>query len=181
MVGASQFSVQVSGNTIMVSDEAALPLRNVPVVRIRADLSGDIDPAVVEAEIGAALTRNDIDPGASNVALAFRWQGLPLHGRLHDLAGGLCAGLRDALAAKRPIVLMMEGDTGRTLGHILKDEFEVGVDIVSVDGVALKDLDYVDIGAMIHPTEVVPLIIKSLLFSTPDASAAASAASHVAA
>ena len=32
---------------------------------------------------------------------------------------------------------------------------------------------------MIHPTEVVPLIIKSLLFSTPDASAEASAASHV--
>ena len=179
VVGASQFSVQVSGNTIMVSDEAALPLRNVPVVRIRADLSGDIEPARIEAEIGAALARNDIEPAETNVALAFRWQGLPLHGRLHDLAAGLCAGLRGALAAGRPIVLMMEGDTGRTLGHILEDEFDVGVDIVSVDGVALKDLDYVDIGAMIHPTEVVPLIIKSLLFSTPDASAAASAASHV--
>ncbi|MDE0382602.1 MAG: ethanolamine ammonia-lyase reactivating factor EutA [Defluviicoccus sp.] len=181
VVGASQFSVQVSGNTIMVSDEAALPLRNVPVVRIRAELSGDIDPAVVEAEIGAALLRNDIDPKETNVALAFRWQGLPLHGRLHDLASGLCAGLRGVLSEGRPIVLMMEGDTGRTIGHILKDEFDVGVDIVSVDGVELKDLDYVDIGAMIHPTEVVPLIIKSLLFSTPDASARASAASHVAA
>ena len=181
VVGASQFSVQVSGNTIMVSDEAALPLRNVPVVRIRADLSGDIEPATVESEIGAALRRNDIDPTETNVALAFRWEGLPLHGRLHDLATGLRDGLRDVLAENRPIVLMMEGDTGRTLGHILEDEFDVGVDIVSVDGVQLKDLDYVDIGEMIHPTEVVPLIIKSLLFSTPDASAEASAASHVAA
>ena len=179
VVGASQFSVQVSGNTIMVSDEAALPLRNVPVVRIRADLSGDIEPASVETEIGAALARNDIDPTETNVALAFRWEGLPLHRRLHDLASGLRAGLGGVLAEKRPVILMMEGDTGRTLGHILEDEFEIGVDIVSVDGVQLKDLDYVDIGAMIHPTEVVPLIIKSLLFSTPDASAEASAASHV--
>ena len=179
VVGASQFSVQVSGNTIMVSDEAALPLRNVPVVRIRADLSGDIDPAAIEAEIGAALARNDIDPEETDVALAFRWEGLPLHSRLHDLATGLCAGLRPVLALKRPIVLMMEGDTGRTLGHILDDEFDVGVDIVSVDGVQLKDLDYVDIGATIQPTGVVPLIIKSLLFSTPDASAEAFAASHV--
>ncbi len=179
VVGASQFSVQVSGNTIMVSDEAALPLRNVPVVRIRSDLSGDIDPAAIETEIGAAFLRNDIDPSETNVALAFRWQGLPLHRRLHALAAGLRAGLGGVIAERRPVVLMMEGDTGRTLGHILADEFDIGADIVSVDGVQLKDLDYVDIGEMIHPTEVVPLIIKSLLFSTPDASARASAGSHV--
>lgn len=179
VVGASQFSVQVSGNTIMVSAEDALPLRNVPVVRIRTDLSGNIDPAGVASEIGAALIRNDIDPAETNVALAFKWAGLPLHKRLHDLATGIQAGLSQVLANDRPIVLMMEGDAGRTIGHILKDEFDVAVDVISVDGVQLKDLDYVDIGGMIHPTEVVPLIIKSLLFSTPDASAEASAAAHL--
>ncbi|MFN4283364.1 MAG: ethanolamine ammonia-lyase reactivating factor EutA, partial [Alphaproteobacteria bacterium] len=38
---------------------------------------------------------------------------------------------------------------------------------VSVDGVSLKEFDYVDIGEMIRPTNVVPLVIKSLLFSSP--------------
>ena len=33
--------------------------------------------------------------------------------------------------------------------------------------------DFVDIGEMIHPTNVVPLVIKSLLFSTPGGAAAA--------
>ncbi len=179
VVGASQFSVQVSGNTIMVSSEDVLPLRNVPVVRIRTDLSGDIDPAAVAAEIAAALARNDIQPEDTNVALAFKWAGLPLHARLHHLASGIRTGLARVIGNRRPVVLMMEGDAGGTIGHILKDELAIGVDIVSVDGVQLKDLDYVDIGAMIHPTEVVPLIIKSLLFSTPDASADASAAAHL--
>ena len=179
VVGASQFSVQVSGNTIMVSNPDVLPLRNVPVVRIRSDLSDDIDPAAVAAEIGAALARNDIDPAETNVALAFKWAGLPLHARLHDLARAVRAGLAAVIANRRPVVLMMEGDAGGTIGHILKDEIGVGVEIVSVDGVQLRDLDYVDIGAVIDPTGVVPLIIKSLLFATPDASAAARAAAHL--
>ncbi len=179
VVGASQFSVQVSGNTIMVSSEDALPLRNVPVVRIRSDLSGAIDPASVAGEIRGALARNDIDPGETDVALAFKWAGLPLHSRLHDLASGIRTGLSDVIANRRPVVLMMEGDAGGTIGHILTTELEIGVEVVSVDGVLLKDLDYVDIGEMIHPTEVVPLIVKSLLFSTPDASAKAGAAAHL--
>ena len=75
---------------------------------------------------------------------------------------------------------MMEGDAGRTIGHILKDELDIAVDVISVDGVQLKDLDYVDIGEMIQPTEVVPLVIKSLLFSSPDMAAADGAAAHLA-
>ncbi len=179
VIGASQFSVQVSGNTIMVSSEGALPLRNVPVVRLRADLSHEMDPAAVAREIGNALARNDIDLGESDAALAFEWKGPPLHARIHALAAGVSAGFARLRARGRPIVLVMEGDVGQTLGHVLKDELDVGVEVVSIDGVRLHDLDYVDIGAMIHPTEVVPLIIKSLLFSTPDANTQAHHAAYL--
>ena len=79
----------------------------------------------------------------------------------------------------KPVVLMMDGDAGRTLGGILKHEFDVASDIVSIDGVQLRDHDYVDIGEMIHPTEVVPLIIKSLLFATPESAGRDGAAAHL--
>ena len=62
----------------------------------------------------------------------------------------------------------MDGDIGRTLGEILRRELNVSGDIISVDGVQLRTFDYVDIGELIEPTHVVPLIIKSLLFSTGD-------------
>lgn len=168
VVGASQFSVQVSGNTIMISDEKALPVRNVPVVNMRIHLNDDIDPAQVKQSIADALVRNDIDVNATDVALAFRWEGMPLHERFHRLADGITQGLADTIGQGRPVILMMDGDAGRTVGGILQKEFHVKSDIVSVDGVQLKDLDYVDIGEMIHPTAVVPLVIKSLLFSSPD-------------
>ncbi|MDP2267560.1 MAG: ethanolamine ammonia-lyase reactivating factor EutA, partial [Deltaproteobacteria bacterium] len=44
VIGASQFTVQVSGKTIYLSDRTVLPVHNVPVVRVDLDLSGDIDP-----------------------------------------------------------------------------------------------------------------------------------------
>ena len=183
VVGASQFSVQVSGNTIMISDPATLPLRNVPVVNMRLALDDDVDPARVATEITNALTRNDIDDadngGGGDVALAFRWQGLPLHARLHRLADGICRGLKTTIADGRPVILMMDGDAGKTLGGILRNELAVDNEIISIDGVQLKDLDYVDIGEIILPTEVVPLVIKSLLFSSPDMAAADGAAAHL--
>jgi len=37
--------------------------------------------------------------------------------------------------------------------------------IVSIDGVELQELDYVDVGALIAPPGVVPVVIKSLLFA----------------
>lgn len=165
VIGASQFSVQVSGNTILISDPAALPLRNVPVVRLEMELDGDIDGQAVAAAIAAALARFDIDAAEKTVALAFAWRGEPLHARLLGLGRGIVAGLASAIAAGRPIVLMMDGDLGRTLGVLLARELDVTVGIVSIDGVQLKDFDFVDIGDIIEPTHVVPLVIKSLLFS----------------
>lgn len=72
------------------------------------------------------------------------------------------------LGAGKPLILIMDGDVGRTLGRILRHELGVASGVISIDGLQLKDFDYVDIGAVIQPTNVVPLVIKSLLFSTPD-------------
>ena len=53
VIGASQFTVQVSGKTIYLSDRTVLPVHNVPVVRVDLDLSGDIDPTAVTIAIRA--------------------------------------------------------------------------------------------------------------------------------
>ena len=37
--------------------------------------------------------------------------------------------------------------------------------IVSIDGMDLHELDYVDVGELIAPPGVVPVVIKSLLFA----------------
>jgi ethanolamine utilization protein EutA len=164
VIGASQFTVQVSGKTIHLGHEGALPLRNVPVIAPRLELEGDVDRGRVAAAIHAALERAPAQE-AQAIAVALRWRGEPLYARLRALAEGIalaCAPL-DATAA--PLVLMVDGDVGRTLGHILEHEVALRRRVLSIDGIQLKEFDFVDIGEVIRPADVVPVVIKSLLFS----------------
>ena len=56
-------------------------------------------------------------------------------------------------------------DIGRTLGHILEDELKVPRPLLCIDGIQLREFDYVDIGELIRPAGVVPVVVKSLLFA----------------
>jgi ethanolamine utilization protein EutA len=51
------------------------------------------------------------------------------------------------------------------MGNLLVKELDFPGDLVSIDGVQLQELDYVDVGELITPPGVVPVVIKSLLFS----------------
>jgi len=165
VIGASQFTVQLSGSTIAVSDPTILPLHNLPVLYPRLDLGSDFSTSQVAREIGESIKRLDLVDGEDAVALAFRWPGDPLYGRLRALAEGIRDGMPRSFERQLPLVLLLDRDVGRTLGEILKRDLAVRSNIVSVDGMQLKELDYVDIGEILEPTRVVPVVIKSLLFA----------------
>jgi ethanolamine utilization protein EutA len=164
VIGAAQFSVQTSGNTILITDPKTLPLYNLPVLSCRFDLSGDISPAAVAAAVREALAESDLEEGSGPVALSFPWKGDPLHARLHAVAEGICAAVPKTIAAKHPLVLLIDGDVGKSLGRVLHYETAPGANVIAIDGVQLKQFDYVDIGSVIDVTNVVIVIIKSLLF-----------------
>jgi ethanolamine utilization protein EutA len=75
VIGASQFSVQTSGNTIAISKPDDLPLHNLPVLACDFALGDAIDSNAVAATVRQALTLADIEEGSSPVALAFPWRG----------------------------------------------------------------------------------------------------------
>jgi ethanolamine utilization protein EutA len=56
---------------------------------------------------------------------------------------------------------------GASLGRILHEEAGLSGDLVSIDGIQLRPLDFVDVGELLDPPGVVPIVIKSLLFATP--------------
>lgn len=161
VIGASQFSVQVSGKTIHLSDKVDLPVRNVPVVFPSLALHGDFDADSVAAAIGAAMERIDADD-SQPIALGIRWHGDPYYVRLRELAEGIAQAV--GYKTRLPLILMVDGDIGGLLGHILEHDLRVTRQIISIDGIQLREFDYVDIGEVIHPNNVVPVIIKSLLF-----------------
>jgi ethanolamine utilization protein EutA len=164
VTGAAQFTVQVSGSTVLITDPDRLPLRNLPVVACPFALGEVVDPAAVERVVRSAVARTDLVDGEAPLALAFTWHGDPLHARLHALASGICAALPKTLHSPLGLVLLVDGDVGLTLGRIVTKEIAPGTAVIAVDNVQLRQFDYVDIGAIVRPANVVPLIIKSLVF-----------------
>jgi ethanolamine utilization protein EutA len=164
VIGASQFTVQVSGKTIYLSKSAVLPIRNIPVIHLSLDLADTIDVDRVTAEFARRASLLDCDPN-SRIALAFAWTGAPEYPRLADMARAIMSFAAPRGHRDEVLVLMIDGDIARGLGRILTDELHLDGALVSIDGVQLRELDFVDIGELLDPPGVVPVVIKSLLFS----------------
>jgi len=165
-IGASEYSVQLSGNTVYVSNPATLlPRKNLQVLQPDVALGGAIDPARVTQAIRRHFEAFDLVEGEAEVALAFRWEGAPAYARLSALARGIVEALPMTLLNARPLYLIFDGDVAQTLGALLKEELEIASDVLVIDGVALWDFDYVDLGRVRMPSYTVPVTIKSLLFS----------------
>ena len=166
VIGASQFTVQVSGKTIHLSRPGVLPVHNVPVVHLGLDLAGPIDVRAISAGFAAAASKLDLDPAARH-ALAFAWHGEPDHPRLLAMATAIMRFAAPTGRRAEALFLVIDGDIGASIGRILRDELRLDGDIVSIDGVTLRELDFVDVGEMLQPSGVVPVVIKSLLFPGP--------------
>ncbi len=164
VIGASQFTVQVSGDTILVSQPERLPLRNLPVLALELDRRETVTAGEVRAAIERGFLRYDRSEGDQPVALAIDWNGTPSYQVLRALADGIVQGLPKSLEAGHPIVLVFSSDFGKVIGEILRQELGVRNDVVSVDSIELRDFDYIDIGDVISPARVVPVVVKSLLF-----------------
>jgi ethanolamine utilization protein EutA len=165
-LGASEYSVQLSGNTSYISKPGELlPRRNLQVLQPPYDCGEAIDSLALAKAIRAHFTAFDLIEGEGEVALALRWTGAPSYDRIAAFAEGIRHGLATTIERKKPVFIMLDGDIAQTLGAILREELLVESEILAIDGVVLRDFDYIDLGRIRMPSCTVPVTIKSLLFS----------------
>lgn len=159
-IGASQYTVQVSGDTLFLTHPVLLPLRDLAAVPVRpAAARAD----AIAAEVRAGIERIDRQDGA--FALAVRWPHGPAYAALRELAQGIADGTRSLLPAGRPLVVVLDADVAGIVGSLLRDELHVSAPVLCIDQIALSDLDFIDVGAVVPEREVVPVVIKSLVFA----------------
>jgi ethanolamine utilization protein EutA len=159
-IGASQYSVQVSGDTLFLSDPSLLPLRDLAAVAVRPETP---NAAAIADEIRRGITRLDREDG--RFALAVRWRHGPAYPALRELCAGIADGTRDLLGATSPLVVVLDADLAGIVGQMLRDELGVRAPVICVDQIALSDLDFIDIGEVVREKAVVPVVVKSLVFS----------------
>ena len=166
VLGASEYSVQLSGNTTYISNPAVLlPRKNLQVVPLGLELGDTIVAADVAAALQRALLRHDLREGEQDIAVSIRWSGAPQFSRLAPLADGLLQALPRTLEAKRPVYVVTDGDIALTLGNLLKDDPRVRSEVLVIDGITLWGFDFVDLGRIRVPSLTVPVTVKSLVFS----------------
>ena len=165
-LGASEYSVQLSGNTSYISNPGTLlPRRNLRVLQPPFVFADAVDADALAQAIRAHRKAFEAEAVDSEMALAFHWQGAPTYERIHGFARGIAAGLADKVVAGAPIYVMLDGDIAQTLGSILREDCKVTSEILCIDGMMLMDFDYIDLGRVRVPSYTVPVTIKSLVFS----------------
>lgn len=165
VIGVSQYAVQVSGSTIFLSSLDVVPIRNIPVITPDFILGeADVDPTAVEESVKRTLNRFDLLKTESPVALAFHWEGSATYARIRAFCNGIVSGMKDILRGKNPLVLVNDGDIGGLIGIHLKEDVQLPNPVISIDGIDLREFDYIDIGGLIASSGAVPVVIKSLIF-----------------
>ena len=176
VLGASEYSVQLSGNTTFVSaPRLLLPRKNLQVLPLSLALGENaVDAAAVTLALRRAFTAHDLAEGAQDVAISLRWTGPPAYARLAALKQGLLDALPLTLAASRPLYVVADGDIALTLGYLLHEDPRLAAaaaegrprsEVLVIDGITLWGFDFIDLGRIRMPSHTVPVTIKSLVFS----------------
>jgi ethanolamine utilization protein EutA len=150
----------VSGDTLFLSDPGLLPLRDLAAVAVRAETAS---AGPIAEEIRRGIARLDREDG--RFALAVRWRHGPAYTAIRELCAGIADGTRELLGTGAPLVVVLDADLAGIVGQMLRDELGVRAPVICVDQIALSDLDFIDIGAVVPDKAVVPVVVKSLVFS----------------
>jgi ethanolamine utilization protein EutA len=170
VVGASQYTIQVSGSTIYIEPQSVLPLKNIAVITPNLPLAGEVlDSAAIAAAVRTALKNFDLHHGEQAVAVCYRWQPSATFARMDAFCRGVIDGMAAILANGLPLILVGDGDIGGLIGIHCEQELKLATPVVSIDGIVLKAFDFIDIGAMLETSGAVPVVIKSLVFPTSSA------------
>jgi ethanolamine utilization protein EutA len=159
VIGASQYTVQLSGETIHVPDGANLPVRNLRVFMVHVDWESPV-AARAESAVRKALGERDPEVRGAPFVLAFSSPPFFGYGVVQELARGIDEAMTSLPAVDRPAALVFEQNVGRVVGGILSSKWN----LPCVDEINLSELDFIDVGELVEGEGFVPVVVKSLAF-----------------
>ncbi|MHA1668019.1 MAG: ethanolamine ammonia-lyase reactivating factor EutA [Candidatus Heimdallarchaeaceae archaeon] len=165
VIGAGHYTLQVSGVTTHVSDPDILPIHNIPVLEPKIDNKKITEEIIAEA-ILKSLNMFDVKEGETIVALSFKGAIGGSYAGLTSFVKGVVSALPKSVEHEKPIVLIFDRDIGNSVGNVMKRETSAKKNIISIDEIIVQEGDFIDIDKPKAGGQVVPVVIKSLVFSS---------------
>ena len=159
VIGASQYTVQLSGETIFVPESLNLPVHNLRVFVADVDWQAPVADRTAAA-VRRALVERDEEVRGAPFVLAFSTPPFSGYGAVQEMARGIDRALEAVAAEDRPVALVFVQNVGQVVGGMLSAKWNMPC----VDEVSLSELDFIDIGEVVPGEGFVPVVIKSLAF-----------------
>ncbi|MHA1202199.1 MAG: ethanolamine ammonia-lyase reactivating factor EutA [Candidatus Heimdallarchaeaceae archaeon] len=164
VIGAGQYTLQVSGVTTHISDIDILPIHNIPVLEPKID-NKQITEESVKIAIQKSLNMFDVNEGEETVALSFKGAIGGSYAGLTTFAKGVVSALPNTIRKEKPVILVFNNDIGNSVGNVMKRETSAKKNIISIDEIIIQEGDFIDIDQPKAGGQVVPVVVKSLVFS----------------
>lgn len=164
VIGAGTHTTEISGSTIKYS-EKTLPLKNIPVLKLTEE-EETLPYEEIESTIKNKLDWFNLEEEKQLIALALKGRRDVSFDYVQGLADSIINGMEEILALDMPLIVIVENDIAKALGQTLSVKLsERNTSIVCIDSIGVRDGDYIDIGNPLADGQVVPVIVKTLLFN----------------
>lgn len=163
VVGAGTHTTEISGSTISY-DRNKLPLKNVPILKVGEEEEASLE--ALEASIRTQLPLFKPEGRIEQLAIAFTGTGRTGFNDIQDLAEAIIKGAREVIEGPYPLLLVVEKDIAKALGHAIRVKLKNNKEVICIDGIATLGGDYVDIGEPIGAGSVLPVVVKTLIFNS---------------
>jgi ethanolamine utilization protein EutA len=164
VIGAGQYTLQVSGVTTHISDPEILPIHNIPVLEPKLDNKNITEESVMKA-ILKSFNLFDVKEGDEIVALSFKGAIGGSYAGLTTFVRGVVKSIPNTIRLEKPIIMVFDRDIGNSVGNVMKRETEAKENIISVDEINVQEGDFIDVDQPKAGGQVVPVVVKSLVFS----------------
>ena len=159
VIGASQYTVQLSGETIFIPQSLTLPVRNLRVFVAAVDWQAPVAERTAAA-VRKTLAERDEEVRGTPFVLAFSTPPFSGYGAVQEMARGIDRAFETMPSVDRPVALVFVQNVGQVVGGMLSAKWNMPC----VDEVSLSELDFIDIGEVVPGEGFVPVVIKSLAF-----------------
>ena len=163
VVGAGTHTTEVSGSTIHY-EPGTLPLKNVPILKVSEEDEASLE--TLKASISQQMPLYMPEGKVEQLAIAFTGQKRTSFADIQALAAAVIEGAKEVIKSRYPLVVVVENDIGKVLGNALNVLLKQEKDVICIDGIRTLNGDYIDIGEPIAGGQVLPVVIKTLIFNS---------------